>query len=142
MLAIDTNVIVRVLTGDDPVQSPRARALIQNNEVSVSTSVVLETEWVLRDAFDVPRDVLLRQLRRFFGSENVRLDRPQAVNRALDWAEAGMGFADALHLACAAHCDEFATFDKALAKVAKKAGHLPLGTFDRRFGRIVGTQRL
>ena len=125
MLAIDTNVIVRVLTGDHPVQSPRARALIQHNDILVSTSVVLETEWVLRDVFEMPNNVLLKELRRFFGFANVRLERPHAVSRALDWAEAGMGFADALHLACAEDCDAFATFDKELARFAKKADLAP-----------------
>jgi predicted nucleic acid-binding protein len=51
MLAIDTNLIVRYLTGDHPEQSPKARTLIDNEEVFVCTTVLLETEWVLRSAY-------------------------------------------------------------------------------------------
>jgi predicted nucleic acid-binding protein len=48
MLAIDTNLIVRYLVGDDLGQAARARRLIDNNDVFVCTTVLLETEWVLR----------------------------------------------------------------------------------------------
>ena len=51
MLAIDTNLILRYLTGDRPEQSPKARTLIDNEEVFVCTTVLLETEWVLRSAY-------------------------------------------------------------------------------------------
>ena len=51
MLAIDTNVVVRYLTGDHPRQSARARALVDGEDVFVSTTVLLETEWVLRSVY-------------------------------------------------------------------------------------------
>jgi predicted nucleic acid-binding protein len=51
MLAIDTNLIVRYLTGDHPEQSPKARALIDSEDVFVCTTVLLETEWVLRSVY-------------------------------------------------------------------------------------------
>src|SRR4051794_38106813 len=54
MFAIDTNVVVRYLTGDHPEQSPRARALIDSHEVFVGTTVLLEAEWVLRSAYGYP----------------------------------------------------------------------------------------
>lgn len=54
MLAIETIVVVRYLTGDHPEQSPRPRALIDSHEVLVSTTVLLETEWVLRSAYGYP----------------------------------------------------------------------------------------
>jgi predicted nucleic acid-binding protein len=47
MLAIDTDVIVRYLTGDHPEQSPKARAVIDSEDVFVCTTVLLETEGVL-----------------------------------------------------------------------------------------------
>ena len=50
MDAIDTNVIVRYLTGDHPRQSAKARSLIETRPVHVATTVLLETEWVLRHA--------------------------------------------------------------------------------------------
>ena len=51
MLAIDTNLIVRYLVGDDPGQAARARRLIDNNDVFICTTVLLETEWVLRSVY-------------------------------------------------------------------------------------------
>jgi predicted nucleic acid-binding protein len=51
MLAVDTNLIVRYLTGDHPKQSAKARAVIDGEDVFVSTAVALETEWVLRRVY-------------------------------------------------------------------------------------------
>ena len=51
MLAIDTNIIVRLLTNDDPDQAAKAKSLIEGAEVFVATTVLLETEWVLRGAY-------------------------------------------------------------------------------------------
>jgi hypothetical protein len=51
MLAIDTNLIVRYLVGDDAGQAARVRRLIDNNDVFVCTTVLLETEWVLRSVY-------------------------------------------------------------------------------------------
>jgi predicted nucleic acid-binding protein len=51
MLAIDTNVIVRYLTADHPEQSPKAKALIDTASEFVCTTVLLETEWVLRSVY-------------------------------------------------------------------------------------------
>ncbi len=44
MRAVDTNIVVRYLTGDDPAQSPRARALIDGEDIWLGLTVVLETE--------------------------------------------------------------------------------------------------
>ena len=51
MRAIDTNVVVRYLTGDDPVQAPKARAAVDAGPVFASTTVLLESEWVLRSVY-------------------------------------------------------------------------------------------
>ena len=51
MRAVDTNVIVRYLTGDDEVQATRARAVVDAGQVFVSTTVLLESEWVLRSVY-------------------------------------------------------------------------------------------
>jgi predicted nucleic-acid-binding protein len=48
MLAVDTNVVVRYLTADDPEQFARAVAVVEGAETFVSLTVLLETEWVLR----------------------------------------------------------------------------------------------
>ena len=59
MLAIDTNIVVRYLTADHPEQSPKAKWLIDGEEVFVCTTVLLETEWVLRSVYDfAPADIV------------------------------------------------------------------------------------
>lgn len=123
MNAIDTNVVVRYLTGDHPTQSAKARALIEGAPAFVATTVMLESEWVLRSAYGYARDDVARALRAFAGLPTVTVADAPAVADALDLSEAGMDFADALHLRLSAGCARFVTFDRKLAKSAKQAGH-------------------
>jgi predicted nucleic acid-binding protein len=122
VLAVDTNVIVRYLTRDDPEQSPRAEALINQQTVFVSATVLLETEWVLRDAYGYEPAALLRALRLFAGLPQVTFENPMRIAQALDWTEAGLDFADALHLAGAESCEALITFDKDFARAANRLG--------------------
>jgi predicted nucleic acid-binding protein len=124
MLAIDTNVVVRYLTGDHPEQSPRARALIDCHEVLVSTTVLLETEWVLRSAYGYPPPQVSEGLRALAGLPQVTLEDPALAATALDWMATGMDFADALHLARANGCAAFLSFDQQFAKVAKRLSRI------------------
>jgi predicted nucleic-acid-binding protein len=121
MLAIDTNVVVRYLTGDHPQQSLKARALIDAEAVFVSSTVLLETEWVLRGVYGFAPDTIAAAFRAFAGLPNVAVDEPALIVKALDWTTKGMDFADALHLAKAEGCGAWATFDRRFAKIAKKA---------------------
>jgi predicted nucleic acid-binding protein len=120
MLAIDTNLIVRYLTGDHPDQSTRARALIGRADVFVCTTVLLETEWVLRSAYGFAANQIASALRAFAGLPAVTLEDPAAAAQALDWMASGMDFADALHLTKTAGCDAFISFDRKFARVAKR----------------------
>ena len=123
MLAIDANVVVRYLTGDHPLQSARARVLIDGQPVFVALTVMLEVEWVLRSTYEYrPRDVV-GALRAFAGLPTVTVGDGAVVAAALDLAENGMDFADALHLGKSTHCDGFATFDRHFVKTAKAAGY-------------------
>lgn len=122
MLAIDTNLIVRYLTGDHPQQSRRARKLIDGQPVFAAITVILEVEWVLRSTYGYrPADVA-RALRAFAGLPTVTIEDAPIVAAALDLAENGMDFADALHLGKSTHCEGMATFDRKLVKAAKAAG--------------------
>jgi predicted nucleic acid-binding protein len=121
MLAIDTNVVVRYLTADHPEQSKRARAAVDENHVWVPTTVVLESEWVLRSAYGFTRGEVTAALRRFAGLPRVTLQSPEQVAQALDWADGGVDFADALHMAAAGGQDAFVTFDERLVR-ARPAG--------------------
>jgi predicted nucleic acid-binding protein len=118
MLAIDTNLIVRYLTGDHPGQSAKARALINGNDVFVCTTVLLETEWVLRSVYGHAPGSLAKALAAFAGLVRVKLEDAALIAKALDWMGKGMDFADALHLAQAEGCEAFVSFDRSFAKAA------------------------
>ena len=118
MQAIDTNVIVRLLTNDEHAQSARAKTLFAENEVFVATTVLLETEWVLRGAYSQPKAEVIAALRAFAGLATVKLEDPARVEMALTLAAGGMDFADALHLSSAEGCEALVTFDRRFVKSA------------------------
>jgi len=118
--AIDTNIIVRFLTGDDPEQAGRARRLIEGGEIFVATSVVLESEWVLRSGYGFSAESIVHALRGLAGLPGVAFEDGTLVARALDWVEAGMDFADALHLGRADGCSAFMSFDRKLGRLATR----------------------
>lgn len=126
MLAIDTNVVVRFLTGDELEQARRARAVIDSSDVYVATTVLMETEWVLRAAYGFDRGEIVGALRAFCGLPGVRLEAPERAAVALDAAEAGMDFADALHLTAAGDCEAFLTFDRRFERAASGVSGPPV----------------
>lgn len=126
MRAVDTNVVVRYLTGDDPVQAGKARALIENEPVFVPRTVVLEVEWVLRGVYELPARQIVAALRALAGLPGVSLEDAPIVARAMNWADEGMDFADALHLAAADRCKGFVTFDKRFASSAIRRSSVPV----------------
>jgi predicted nucleic-acid-binding protein len=122
MLAIDTNVIVRYLVGDDAVQTAKSRRLIDNNDTFVCTTVLLETEWVLRSAYGFSARECIKALSNFAGLPRVTVENASAAATALEWAAKGLDFADGLHLAQSAGCEEFISFDQTFAKAANSLG--------------------
>lgn len=122
MKAIDTNIVVRFLTGEDHPQTAIARSLISQEAVFVCTTVVLESAWVLRSAYGFDRQDVLKALRAFAGLPNVTLENSDLFVNALDWAGQGMDLADALHLGAAGQCDAFLTFDRKFIRAAREAG--------------------
>ena len=120
--AVDTNILVRFFAADDEKQSPVARALIVGADVFVPTTVVLETEWVLRSAYGFAPSAIANSLRMLGGLPRVSLENAVATVQALDLLEQGVDFADALHLIQSAHCEAFVTFDRKLARRAKTTG--------------------
>lgn len=118
MLALDTNLIVRYLVGDDPAQAARARKIIDNNDVFVGLTVLLETEWVLRSVYGFSMHACAKALRDFAGLPRVTVRDAQVAARALAWMDQGLDFADGLHLAQAEGCDAFVSFDRDFAATA------------------------
>lgn len=115
MRAIDANIIVCYLTGDDPEQVEKVRALIGHEPVFVPRTVLLEVEWVLRGVYDLSSKQIISALRALAGLPGVSVEDAALVAKAMNWSDAGMDFADALHLAAATGCEGFLTFDKRFA---------------------------
>jgi hypothetical protein len=86
----------------------------------VLDSVILQTEWVLRDSCDFPAEEVCRAFRLFFGPKNVVLAGSEKVARILDWHEAGLDFEDAFHLAESRNLGCIEPLDKIYAKQAKE----------------------
>ena len=94
MQAIDTNVVVRYLTDDDPGQAAKARGAIDAGGVFVGTTVLLESEWVLRSVYGLYGKDVAAALKAFSGLPGVTVESPSLLREALDRAEKGMDFAD------------------------------------------------
>jgi predicted nucleic-acid-binding protein len=118
MHAVDTNVVVRLLTRDDAVQAKRAAALFKKGPIFIPKTVLLETEWVLRRLYRLERKTVVSALRKLSGLANVEIEDPLVVTQALEWCDGGMDFADALHVASSHGSEKFATFDAQLKKSA------------------------
>ena len=123
MIAIDTNVLVRLIVADDPEQTRRARVLAAEGPMFVPVTVILETEWVLRALYEIPTTDIARALR--LTLETTVVEDRAAVERALDLHARGLDLADALHLARSSAADAFATFDTKLVRRAKKLAVRP-----------------
>jgi predicted nucleic-acid-binding protein len=119
MVAVDTNVVVRLLTRDEEEQYQKALALFTQYDVFIPESVILETEWVLRYAYKFESLAICDALTKTLGLPNVKTERPSVVVQAIALARQGLDFADALHLAASQECTRLATFDAALIKRAK-----------------------
>jgi predicted nucleic acid-binding protein len=126
MRAVDTNVLVRLILGDDPKQEASARRFIATGAWA-SLLVFAETMWALRVTYGRNPARLAAAIETLLGVEGLVIQDEEIVAAALDLfrARPSLGFSDCLIL-----------------ELARKAGHLPLGTFDRALGSIDGAQRL
>jgi len=123
LISVDTNILVRILTKDDELQLRKAMSLFENNDIFITDTVILETEWVLRYAYAFSSLEINRALIGLLGLPQVHQAHPRQVADALAWHRQGLDFADALHLASSSAQNEFATFDRSLIT---KAQHLNL----------------
>ena len=121
-IALDTNVVVRLLVNDDAAQARRARALLATgDEVGVPVTVLLEAEWVLRSAYGFPSPQVMTFLRALLGLPGVSTDNAHEVAAAITACEQGLDFADALHLALSGPAERFYSFDANLRRCAARA---------------------
>lgn len=122
MIALDTNVLVRYFTGDDPAQARAALALIEREaSLFIPKTVLLETEWVLRGGYARERREILTAFAILFDLPNVSIEDEERCRTALDLYGRGFDFGDALHLASSSDCKSFLTFDRRFVTKARSS---------------------
>ncbi len=125
MIALDTNLVVRLLVDDDPEQCRRARRVVENAEkrekpLWLCDIVMCETVWVLESCYELRRDAIAPALKRLVRARQVSLQSSDQVAAALAaYADGPADFADYLILehAKAAGCDRLVTFDQELHRL-------------------------
>lgn len=123
MIAVDTNVVVRLIVADDAVQGQRAARLFAHApEIFIAKTVLLETAWVLQSAYGFARDAVAEALRRLAGLPSVVVEDAEQIAIALDLAQRGADVADAIHIAACPAAERFYTFDRRLIRQAQAAG--------------------
>jgi predicted nucleic-acid-binding protein len=126
MRAVDTNVLVRLITRDDPKQVAAAETFVANG-AWVSHLALAEATWVLAAVYDLGAPEIMKAVGMLLNHKNLTVQESEVVSAALEHFQKkpALGFSDCL-----------------LLEVARRAGHLPLGTFDRDLGRLHGAERL
>jgi predicted nucleic-acid-binding protein len=126
MLAVDANILVRLLARDDVKQAKLADQFVANG-AWVSHLVLAETLWVLKSAYNRSPSQLTAVLDILLAHESLVLQDADTVSAALTHFQSkpALGFSDCLVL-----------------EVARKAGHIPLGTFDKALSKLANTQKL
>jgi predicted nucleic-acid-binding protein len=126
MRAVDTNVLVRLITRDDARQASVADAFVTSG-AWVPHLVLAETTWVLTSVYDRSPDEIATAVEMLLNHHYLTLQDSDTVAAAVISfrKRPALGFSDCLVL-----------------EIARKAGHLPVGTFDRDFGKLVGTEKL
>ena len=126
MRAVDTNVLVRLVTRDDAKQVAAAERFVERG-AWVSHLVLAEAMWVLTSVYERDPGEITTAVVMLLNHQHLTLQDPDAVTAAVEHfrRRPALGFSDCLVL-----------------EVARKAGHLPLGTFDRNLAKLDGAERL
>ena len=126
MRALDTNVLVRLVTRDDTRQVVAAEDFVAPG-AWVSCLVLVEAAWVLSAVYDLAPAEIATAVQMLLNHKDLTVQDADAVAVALAHyrRQPRLGFSDCLVL-----------------EVARKAGHLPLGTFDRELGKLEGAHKL
>ena len=119
MIAVDTNIIIRFLTHDDTKQYKKSFSIFNTQDVFISDTVILETEWVLRYAYEFSPEDICNALVKLFGLSNIHLSNPTFISQAIEWHRQGLDFSDALHLTQCQQYDKLYTFDNKFPSKAK-----------------------
>lgn len=126
MRAVDTNVLVRLATRDDARQTQAAEAFVGPG-AWVPQLVLVEAMWVLTSVYELSPEKIATAVEMFLQHKQLTIQDADVAAAALEQfrRQPGLGFSDCLIL-----------------EVSRKAGHLPLGTFDRDLGKLDGVERI
>lgn len=126
MRAVDTNVLVRLATRDDARQVAAAEAFVAKG-AWVSHLVLAEATWVLASVYERSPTDIATAIEMFLNHRHLTVQDADVVSAALSdfRKKPALGFSDCLVL-----------------EIARKAGHLPLGTFDGNLSKVDGAERL
>ncbi len=122
MVAVDTNVLVRLLTGDEPDQAAAAQSLFASAPIWIGKTVLLETAWVLRSLYGYDESEIRAAITKLLGLKNVQVEDESSIAAALALTARGIEFADAMHLSSRPPDARFASFDRSFVQRAKRAG--------------------
>jgi len=104
----------------------RLNTFFATEQIYIADTVLFETEWVLRFAYQFKPDAIHKALTRLLGLPNVHINNPENLYKALQLYEQGLDFADAIHLMANIRQDAFCTFDQAFIKRAKGLTDCPV----------------
>lgn len=125
MIALDTNILARLVASDDLRQHKAVVRLVGSGQACfVPLTVALELEWVLRGSFGLDRPLIVKIFQELLRGRDLHFEREADVLEAIRLHDAGLDFADALHLLTSAQCDELVTFDD--QRFAARANRLRL----------------
>ena len=126
MRAVDTNVLVRLVTRDDAKQVAVAEAFVAHG-AWIPHLALVEAMWVLGSVYDRGPEAIATAVEMLLNHQHLTLQDSEAVAAAVVSfrRRPAWGFSDCL-----------------VVEVARKAGHLPLGTFDRDLSKLAGVERL
>ena len=125
MIALDTNVLARFYLNDEPAQAQNVARLLMEEDVFIPKTVLLELEWVMRGAAQLPASAIVKSMTHLLSLPNVRVEDLGAVRGAIKALAQGFDFADALHAAACVGVDRFVTFDVKLVKRSARAASQP-----------------
>lgn len=126
MRAVDTNALVRLITREDARQVAAADEFVEKG-AWVSVLALVEATWVLSAVYELGAREIDNAVEMLLNHRSLTLENPDVIAAALKSFRnrPALGFSDCM-----------------LLELARKAGHVPLGTFDRRLGKLEGTQVL
>ena len=131
MIAVDTNVVVRLLTADDAKQAASARSLFAAGPIWIAKTVLLEAGWVLRSLYGFDESAIREAFTKLLGLKNVHTEDEPSVASALALTVHGIAFADAIHLSSRPPGTVFVSFDQSFVRRAKRSGATQVSGVDQ-----------